>query len=195
MTSISGSRPWKEGRKKNTVITFLESFRVILLEWSWWFPNPLPVDTWIDLLRFESLESRMQVWKLELHRVSPRCTKGPVGPLYHESRKGNSLMCISQSRHEILESWHEFSLEFTDSKMPPRCTLHLTWGIQRYSSGSENIMFAPSYKPLVEKKSWLSTSWWLNQPIWKICNPQIGNHLPQKNRGETKKWLSCNPVI
>ena len=34
------------------------------------------------------------------------------------------------------------------------------------------------------EKTW--TSWWLNQPIWKICSSNWV-HLPQINRGENKK--------
>ena len=38
------------------------------------------------------------------------------------------------------------------------------------------------------------TCWWLNQPIWKICNRQIGS-FPPGIRGENKKYLSCHDLV
>ena len=36
------------------------------------------------------------------------------------------------------------------------------------------------------------TSWWLNQPIWKICS---SNWIISPNRIENKKYLSCQPLV
>ena len=39
-----------------------------------------------------------------------------------------------------------------------------------------------------------STSWWLNQPIWKICASQIGS-FPQFSGSTFQKYLSCHHLV
>ena len=42
-------------------------------------------------------------------------------------------------------------------------------------------------------RSLLVTSWWLNQPLWKICKPQNWDHFPKGFFGENSKNLwSCH---
>ena len=43
----------------------------------------------------------------------------------------------------------------------------------------------------LEKLYLVDPSWWLNQPIWKICASQIGSWNPRV-RDENKKYLSCH---
>ena len=52
----------------------------------------------------------------------------------------------------------------------------------RMTSGKQNLKFSATYLT-----TWFS-SWWLNQPTWKMCVRQIGNHFPQ-NRGENFKKM------
>ena len=39
-----------------------------------------------------------------------------------------------------------------------------------------------------EKKT-IKTSWWLKQPLWKICSSQIGNHFPRDAGWTFQKFL------
>ena len=41
---------------------------------------------------------------------------------------------------------------------------------------------------------WSFPSWWLNQPIWKICASQNGSWIPQIGMN-TKKYLSCHHLV
>ena len=54
-------------------------------------------------------------------------------------------------------------------------------------------MISANYKkpPPPQKKKHEFTSWWLNQPLWKICS-STWVHLPQVSGGENvQKCLSC----
>ena len=49
-----------------------------------------------------------------------------------------------------------------------------------YTPRSQNANWSPSVSgPFFQTVNWWHTSWWLNQPIWKICEPSNWIMKPQ----------------
>ena len=70
-------------------------------------------------------------------------------------------------------------------------TAFLAWNsYQGWRCRSEKSFFGWDTWFLLSYKS--STSWWLNEPIWKICS---SNWIICSSRGENKKYLKPPPSI
>ena len=59
-------------------------------------------------------------------------------------------------------------------------TGRLTWNLTRHSNWKGKSVSKPSFSGS------MLTSWWLNQPIWKICS---SNWIISPSRGENEKYL------